>query len=136
MPASGTSGPVGARAAAELAARQVLEAGEERASAEMPDGLLFLREKEQAQDRELKLSYATWLRRSLASQLLIADVVFIVYAWAGKHWSLEPAVINVWLGATVLQVVGVVLVITRHLFPQRDRVVLESSQSDRSWSDR
>jgi hypothetical protein len=110
--------------------RHILEAGEGRASEEMPDGLRFLREKEQEQDRELKLSYATWLRRSLAGQLVIADAVFVVYAWAGKHWNLEPIVINVWLGATVVQVVGVVLVVTRHLFPQRDRVVAASSRPD------
>jgi hypothetical protein len=82
------------------------------------------REKELKQDRELKLSYATWLRRLLAAQLAIADLVFVAYAWAGREWHLDPAVIDIWLGATVVQVVGIVLVVTRHLFPQRDRVAL------------
>lgn len=119
-----------AQAAAEASARHILRAGEERESADMPDGLRFLREKELEQDRVLKLSYATWLRRSLAVQLLVADGVFVVYAWAGKHWNLEPVVINIWLGATVVQVVGIVLVVTRHLFPQRDQAVVANSSPD------
>jgi hypothetical protein len=122
--------PLGVQAAAEASVRQILQSGEERESAEMPDGLRFLREKELEQDRVLKLSYATWLRRSLAAQLLVADGVFIVYAWAGKNWNLEPLVINIWLAATVVQVVGIVLVVTRHLFPQRDQIVATSSQPD------
>jgi hypothetical protein len=109
-----------AQAAAE--AKTVLAEGRVRPSAELPDSLRFSHEKELKQDRELKLSYATWLRRLLAAQVAVADAVFIVYAWAGKHWHLDPAVIDVWLGATVVQVVGVVLVVTRHLFPQRDRI--------------
>lgn len=124
---SGLEDPIGVQAAAEATARQILRSGKERESAEMPDGLRFLREKEQEQDRVLKLSYATWLRRSLAAQLLVADGVFIVYAWAGKDWNLEPLVINSWLAATVVQVVGIVLVVTRHLFPQRDRVIAATS---------
>jgi hypothetical protein len=94
--------------------------------AELPDGLKFLPEKERQQDRQLKLSYATWLLRLLAAQLVVADLVFIVYAWAGRGWDLQPPVIEVWLGATVVQVVGVVLVVTRHLFPQRDQVASPS----------
>lgn len=53
-------------------------------------------------------------------QLIVANGVFIAYAWAGKGWDLETSVINVWLGATVVQVIGVVLVVTRSLFPKRD----------------
>lgn len=115
-----------ARRRAEATARHLLEAGRGHETAEMPEGLRFLHEKERKQDRELKLSYATWLRRSLTAQLVVADLVFVVYAWVGRKWSLEPVVINVWLGATVVQVVGIVLVVTRHLFPQRDHVVAAS----------
>jgi hypothetical protein len=53
-------------------------------------------------------------------QLAVADVVFIVYAWAGAHWHLTPTVINVWLVGTLVEVIGVVLVVTRYLFPRRD----------------
>jgi hypothetical protein len=44
----------------------------------------------------------------------------VAFAWAGKHWDLPPDVIEVWLVATVIQVVGVVAIVSRHLFPNRD----------------
>jgi hypothetical protein len=119
--------PEMARATAE--AQRVLASGDVRQSAEMPDMFMFLPEKERKQDRELKLSYATWLRWLLAAQLAIADVVFVVYAWAGERWNLHPAVINIWLGATVVQVVGVVLVVTRHLFPLRDHAIAQEQKA-------
>jgi hypothetical protein len=46
--------------------------------------------------------------------------VFVAFAWAGQDWHLSTAVIDVWLAATVVQVVGIVLVVTRNLFPDRD----------------
>lgn len=67
----------------------------------------------------------TNLRRRLAkfalwvtgSQILCADLVFIAYAWWGRHWDLPVAAIQAWLAATVIQVIGIVQVITRSLFP-------------------
>ena len=56
----------------------------------------------------------------LRIEIVIANAVFIAFAWAGEKWKLETAVIDVWLGATVVQVVGIVLVVTRHLFPDRN----------------
>ena len=73
------------------------------------------------QDIGLKKTYAQGLFKLLAAQLAIADAVFVAYAWAGKHWNLPPDVIQVWLAATLVEVVGVVTVVTRYLFPRRDR---------------
>ena len=95
-----------------------------------PEQYSNLAAKERVQDRKLKLAYATWLRWLLAAQLGIADTVFIVYAWAGRRWHLDPAVIDVWLGATVVQVVGIVLVVTRHLFPLRDGQKEQAADDD------
>lgn len=50
-------------------------------------------------------------------QVLCADAVFVTYAWHGMHWRVPAAAIESWLAATVVQVIGVVLVITRSLFP-------------------
>lgn len=50
-------------------------------------------------------------------QVICADVVFILYAQRGMHWRLPVAAIEAWLAATVIQVIGIVLVITRSLFP-------------------
>lgn len=79
-----------------------------------------LARRDKAQDIELKRTYARWLLILMAAQLLVADAVFVVYAWAGVDWKLTPGVINVWLGATFVEVVGIVLVVTRYLFPRRD----------------
>jgi hypothetical protein len=73
------------------------------------------------QDILLKKSYATALLRLVTAQLFIADAVFIAYAWAGMDWHLEAGVIQVWLAATLVELIGVALVITQYLFPRRDR---------------
>ena len=72
------------------------------------------------QEHGLRQSYAEWLLWLLGTQFLIADAVFVAFAWAGKRWDLPPGVIEVWLAATVIQVVGVIAIVTRHLFPNRD----------------
>jgi hypothetical protein len=72
------------------------------------------------QDYGLRQKYADWILWLLGAQFLIADAVFVAFAWAGRSWELPPGVIEVWLAATVVQVVGVVAVVTRHLFPNRD----------------
>jgi hypothetical protein len=38
-----------------------------------------------------------------------------------NDWELSSGVIEVWLAATVIQIVGVVAIVTRHLFPNRER---------------
>ena len=72
------------------------------------------------QDVWLKRVYASWLLRTLVGQLVIADAVFVLYAWLGRDWRLSTAVVGSWLAATLLEVVGVVYVVTGHLFPSRD----------------
>lgn len=72
------------------------------------------------QDIALKRRYATWLLWVLLAQLLVADVVFVVYAHVGHEWELSTTVIDSWLAATFLEVVGIVYVVTQHLFPRRD----------------
>ena len=72
------------------------------------------------QEHGLRQRYADWILRLLGAQFVIADAVFVAFAWAGQSWDLTPGVIEVWLAATVVQVVGVVAIVTRHLFPNRD----------------
>ncbi|MCP3855047.1 MAG: hypothetical protein GY698_09960 [Actinomycetia bacterium] len=45
---------------------------------------------------------------------------FIVYEWAGKGWDVPNTVISAWLGSTLAQIIGLALVVTRYLFPNRD----------------
>ena len=101
------------------------------AEAALPEHLMHLAEQERAQDirlsklfaeqeHGLRQSYADWILRILGAQFLVADVVFVAFAWAGRRWDLPPGVIEVWLAATVVQILGVVAVVTRHLFPGRE----------------
>jgi hypothetical protein len=120
---------MGAKAAEEV--QEALQTGAVGEAAGLPEHLQHLSERNQAQEIELKRKFAeqeyelrkTYARRILLLifvQFLIADVVFVAFAWAGRDWHLSTAVIDVWLAATVVQVVGIVLVVTRNLFPDRD----------------
>jgi len=117
-------------AAAKAAVEDVIQSGAARESS-LPEELRHLPERDRAQAIELKRksaelehglkkTYARWILVLLGLQLLLANAIFIAFAWAGEAWELSTAVVQVWLGATAVQVVGVVLVVTRHLFPNRD----------------
>jgi hypothetical protein len=52
----------------------------------------------------------------MVGQLLIADTAFYLYGFK-NGWHIPTAAITSWLAATVIQIVGVVLVIAKNLFP-------------------
>jgi len=68
-------------------------------------------------DLKLKKRYANSALIGMGVQLFIADGVFVGYA-IGVRWQIPANVMDVWLGATVVQLIGVVVLITRYLFPQ------------------
>lgn len=72
------------------------------------------------QDIQLKSTYARWLLWLMTAQLAVTDLVFVVYAHFGAHWDLSAPVIDAWIGTTLVEVIGIVLVVTRYLFPRRD----------------
>jgi hypothetical protein len=78
------------------------------------------------QDLELKERYGNRLLRLVTVQLVIADIVFVLYFIIGVHWDLPEGVIYVWLVTTLVELVGVATVVTRYLFPRRDSVVTQS----------
>jgi hypothetical protein len=65
--------------------------------------------------RKRVAAFALW---GVSAELLIANAVFVAYAWIGKDWNLPTAAINVWVGATVIQIFGILYVITNYLFPK------------------
>ncbi len=126
----GVAGSVDPEAAAKAAVVDAIKSGAARES-NLPEELRHLPERDQAQAIELKRkaaelehglksTYASWILIMLAGQLLLANAIFVAFAWAGEQWELSTAVVQVWLAATVVQVIGVVFVVTRHLFPNRD----------------
>lgn len=110
---------------------EVGEAGEPSSAPALPERLRHLDEEERSQGMSLRQlfaeqedglrqMYADWILWLLGAQFVIANAVFVTFAWVGRSWDLPPAVVEVWLAATVIQVVGVVAIVTRHLFPNRD----------------
>lgn len=76
---------------------------------------------EKADEHELRKKVARWVYVATALQVLLADVAFYFYAAWGVHWNVPTQSISAWLAATVVQVIAVLLVITRYLFPTRRR---------------
>jgi hypothetical protein len=79
-----------------------------------------LRQEGVKSDQRLKGKYGNWLLYGLAAQIVVVDAVFILYASYGVHWDIGPAVMDMWLAATLVEVIGVVHVVTKHLFPSRE----------------
>lgn len=52
----------------------------------------------------------------MAAQMVAADVVFVVYGHA-NGWDIPVSGIQVWLGATVVQVAVIVGAVAKYLFP-------------------
>ena len=71
-------------------------------------------------DLELKRRYASGLLKLLIAQMVFANAIFLIYAWAGRDWDVPDAVMTAWLASTVVELIGVVAVVTRYLFPRRD----------------
>lgn len=79
------------------------------------DPLIDQRVKDSEQDRGLKKKYAHWFIGILIVQLFIMNLVFICvgFGWLNfSSWSL-----NLYTGGTLAEVFGIVLVITKNLFP-------------------
>jgi hypothetical protein len=112
----------GGNAADKTAVKQLLEsgAGEKIDHLETPAELAS---EEKRRELKLKDKYGNTLLWLLGAQLFVANAVFVAYAWVGTKpaWHIDADVMKVWLGATVVQVVGVAQVVTRNLFPRRDK---------------
>jgi hypothetical protein len=52
-------------------------------------------------------------------QVLLADIVFVVYASARGWGNVQSTTMQVWLAATVVQVLAIAVVIARSLFPPK-----------------
>jgi hypothetical protein len=47
----------------------------------------------------------------------VVNAGFMIYSWKGFDWAPPDGVVQVWLTATFVQIVSVVVVITKSLFP-------------------
>ena len=72
------------------------------------------------QDIGLKRLYARGLLILLGLQMVTSNVIFVLYAARGMGWKVPESVMIGWLSAMVVELIGVVAVVTRYLFPRRD----------------
>ncbi|MGE5682720.1 MAG: hypothetical protein ACM34K_17770 [Bacillota bacterium] len=82
---------------------------------EPQDPLVKQQVKDIKTNRELKRKYARYFVRILVGQLLIMNIVFILYG--SKVLYYDGYSLNLYMGGTLAEVFGVVLIITKHLFP-------------------
>lgn len=52
------------------------------------------------QDIELKEQYASNIARLLVGQVVVTNLVFVVYAWAGMKWRVPENVMIAWISST------------------------------------
>lgn len=71
------------------------------------------------QNRKLRYPVAIAALVVMVLQVAASNVIF---GWYGdtNAWSISAAAITAWMGTTVVEVIGVVLVVMNYLFP-RDR---------------
>lgn len=53
------------------------------------------------------------------AQVVAADVGFFIYGYTNA-WHIDAQVMDVWLGAAVVQVIGVVTLVTKSIFDPKD----------------
>lgn len=87
---------------------------------ELTAATLKLRDREQTMKLRLRLAWFTMI--AVAVQLAAANLLFWNYL-ARESWrdGTPPEVVVAWLSATVVEVIGIVLVIARNLFPSTDK---------------
>lgn len=74
--------------------------------------------KDQKADTKLKKRYANWFIGILIGQLLAMNFIFILAGLDKLHFQ-DPTHLNLFMGGTLAEVFGVVLVITRYLFSKK-----------------
>ncbi len=66
---------------------------------------------------KLKRFYGISILIMMAVQLVVVNVGFGLYTAIGYDWAPPDRVVQIWLTATFVQIVSVVVVITKSLFP-------------------
>jgi hypothetical protein len=76
--------------------------------------------RDKVQDIKLKWIVARVALAVMGIQLAVADLIFVFYGEA-KNWQLSTPAIDSFLGATVIEVIGIVAVIANYLFPKQGK---------------
>ncbi|MCI9500194.1 MAG: hypothetical protein HFE69_21425 [Enterobacter hormaechei subsp. steigerwaltii] len=76
-----------------------------------------LNNRDYEEEIKLKKSYGKWFLIILACQLLVMNGVFILDGW--KVLSFEDLTLQLYMGGTLTEVFGLVLVVTKYLFKRK-----------------
>ena len=82
---------------------------------------------------KLRRLIANWAIFFVILQLTCSNIFFWFYL-GENHYDIHPQVMIAWLSACVIEVIGILIVIARSLFPRRDKG--ESSRSSTTGSPR
>lgn len=85
---------------------------------EPTDTMALVRMRDKEQDIALKKILARASVTFVAFQLVVANVFFGFYLWHAREHTPEP-IMMAWLSATVVEVIGILAIIARSLFPGR-----------------
>lgn len=77
--------------------------------------------------------YAGLLLATLLVQIIAADLVFVIYGYA-NGWQIPAGAMQAWLAAVVVQIVTLVLAVTRYLFSP-EAVPAASQEPNRDLSE-
>lgn len=72
-------------------------------------------------DADLKQKYGNRLLTLMAGQLIVTNVLIALVLWRGYDWQAPVAMVNVYIGSTFVELVGLAYVVVRHLFPHQAR---------------
>lgn len=83
----------------------------------------------QRQNLSLRKSIARASGVAVGLQMLVTNATFIVYMYVlqGKP---EPTVMIAWMSSTVVQIVGIALVVAKGIFPQRNGTKIKDEEHD------
>ncbi|WP_432744822.1 hypothetical protein ABXJ76_05295 [Methylobacter sp. G7] len=98
--------------------RLALEAKDQTIELKSLDPLTQAKVDDQVADTELKKRYANWFIWILIGQLVAMNAIFIATGIDYLHFQ-DPTHLNLFMGGTLAEVFGVVLVITRYLFSKK-----------------
>lgn len=71
-----------------------------------------------AQNVKLKKMFARGLLGLLFLQLTAANVAFYFFG-SSANWRISDAVMLGWISSTVVEIIGIVLIVVKNLFPNR-----------------
>lgn len=89
-----------------------------------------LKLKQRKQDMKLRRFLAICAIWLVIAQVAVANILFSVYL-AHNVYDPDSAVLIAWLSATVVEVVGILWVIARNLFPYRDKSLPRSPKDSK-----